>query len=65
MAKEYDELVKETSKSKSELFREMIRLYQDYLDETRWQRIQRLGERTADEYAIESEQDIDRIVHEE
>jgi len=61
---EYEDLARDRRKTKSELFREMVKVYEDYLNEVRWQTIQRLGERTAKNFNIISEDDIDRIIHE-
>lgn len=61
---EVEKLAKEERKTKSELFRDMIRIYEDYLDERRWRRLRRLGRETAKKLNITSEEDIERLVHE-
>jgi CopG family transcriptional regulator/antitoxin EndoAI len=61
---EVERLAKEERKTKSELFRDMIRIYEDYLDEKRWRRLRRLGRETAKRFNITSEEDIERLVHE-
>src|SRR5512135_2727327 len=51
-------------KTKSELFRDMVRVYEDQLDEERWQRVRRLGRATARKYRITSAKDIEKLIHE-
>ena len=61
---EVERLAKQERKTKSELFRDMISAYEDYLDERRWRRLRRLGKETAKRLNITSEEDIERLVHE-
>lgn len=61
---EVDRLAKQERKTKSEFFRDVIRVYMDYLDEKRWRRLRRLGKETAKRFNITSEEDIERLVHE-
>ncbi|MBU4174522.1 MAG: ribbon-helix-helix protein, CopG family [Actinobacteria bacterium] len=61
---EVEKLAREENKTKSELFREMVRVYEEYLDERRWRRLKRAGDDTATRLQITSEADIERIVHE-
>jgi metal-responsive CopG/Arc/MetJ family transcriptional regulator len=63
MAKEYEKLTRETKKSKSELFREMFRVYRDYLEEREYENLLRYGERKAEQKQI-SEDDVERLIHE-
>jgi metal-responsive CopG/Arc/MetJ family transcriptional regulator len=62
--KEIEKLAKIERKTKSELFRDMVNVYEDYLDEKRWKRLRRLGKATAKKFDITSERDIERLVHE-
>jgi metal-responsive CopG/Arc/MetJ family transcriptional regulator len=62
--KEIEKLAKIERKTKSELFRDMVNVYEDYLDEKRWKRLRRLGKATAKKFDITSESDIERLVHE-
>lgn len=52
------------NKTKSELFRDMIRVYEEYLDEKRWRKVRDRGAQAAVRQKIETEADIERIVHE-
>lgn len=61
---EVERLAEEENKTKSELVRDMIRIYEDYLDERRWNRLRRVGAETAARYDLRSEKDIERLVHE-
>lgn len=62
--KEVDRLAKEERKTKSELFRDMIRVYEDYFDEKRWRKLKKLGKETAKKLNVTSEEDIEKLVHE-
>lgn len=62
--KEIEKLAKIERKTKSELFRDMVNVYEEYLDEKRWKRLRRLGKATAKKFDITSERDIERLVHE-
>lgn len=61
---EVEKIAEQENKTKSELFRDMLRVYEDYLDERRWQRLRRAGRESAQMRGIESEADIERLVHE-
>ena len=61
---EVERLAHEENKTRSELFRDMIAVYEDYLDEKRVLRLRRLGKETALKYDIQSEDDIVKLVHE-
>jgi len=61
---EIERLAKLERKTKSELFRDMVKIYEDHLDEERWRRLRRRGRATGKRYRISSEQDIEKIVHE-
>ncbi|OGD20271.1 MAG: hypothetical protein A2W03_04370 [Candidatus Aminicenantes bacterium RBG_16_63_16] len=51
-------------KTKSELFRDMVRVYEDQLDEARWKKLRQLGKATAKKYSLTSPRDIERLIHE-
>lgn len=61
---EVERMAREENKTKSELFRDMIKVYEDYLDEKRVLRLRRLGKESARKYDISCEEDIVRLVHE-
>jgi len=61
---EIERLARLERKTKSELFRDMIKVYEEHLDEERWKRLRRLGRTTAGKYRLSSERDIEKLVHE-
>ena len=61
---EIERLARLERKTKSELFRDMVKLYEDHLDEGRWKRLRRLGRATAEKYRLSSDRDIEKPVHE-
>ena len=61
---EVEKLAAEERMTKSELFRDMVRVYEDYLDEKRWRRLKTLGRETAKRLNITSEEDVERLVRE-
>lgn len=64
LAKEVEKLAKNEKKTKSQLFRDMIAIYEEYVAEKEWQEIRRYGEQTAKKLGITSEKDIEKIIHE-
>ena len=60
VVKEVETLAKRERRTKSELFREMVRVYRRYRDQR--DRLSRYGARQAKKLGIKP-QDIDRIVH--
>src|SRR4030042_694701 len=61
---EIERLARLERKTKSELFRDMVSVYEDHLDEERWEKLRRLGRATARKYRLSSERDIEELVHE-
>lgn len=61
---EIEKLAKMERKTKSELFRDMVAVYEDHLDEERRERLRCLGRTTARKYRLSSERDIEKLVHE-
>lgn len=60
---EVERLARAENRTKSELFRDMLRVYEDYIDERRVHNLRRLGRETAEGLGIKSERDIERLVH--
>ena len=65
LAKEYDQLAKTTTKTRSQLFREMFELYRQSQAEAALQALQRHGRRKARERGILTERDVERLVFED
>ena len=61
IAAEIDQLAAAENRTRSELMREAFRQYVTY---GRWRRIRHWGEETAREFAVRTEADVDRILHE-
>lgn len=61
---EVERLAEQEQKTKSELFRDMLRVYEDFLDERRWRRMHRRGAESARKLGVKTEADIERLVHE-
>ena len=61
---EVEKLAEQENKTKSELFRDMVRVYEDFLDERRWRRLRRTGTDSAKRLGLESEEDIEKLIHE-
>lgn len=64
LAKEVEKLAKTEKKTKSQLFRDMIAVYEEYVAEKEWQELRRFGEETAKKLGVTSEADIEKIIHE-
>ncbi|MBI2203453.1 MAG: ribbon-helix-helix protein, CopG family [Candidatus Rokubacteria bacterium] len=65
LAKEYDRLARETSKNRSQLFREMFDSYRRLQADEAFEKIQRYGARKARERGIRTERDVERLVFED
>jgi CopG family transcriptional regulator/antitoxin EndoAI len=61
--KEIEEMAKLEQKTKSELFRDMIKVYEDFLYEKRWRRLRKVGREISKKFDITSEEDVEKIVH--
>jgi metal-responsive CopG/Arc/MetJ family transcriptional regulator len=61
---EVERIAEQENKTKSELFRDMLRVYEDFLDERRWTRLRRSGAESAEKLGVKTEADIERLVHE-
>ena len=61
---EIERLARLERKTKSELFRDMVKVYEEHLDEELWKRLRRLGRATASKYRLSSEHDIEKLIHE-
>ena len=58
VAEEIEELAKKELRSKSELLREMVRVYEEYLAEKEWQELFFFGKRTARRFGIKDEEEL-------
>lgn len=64
LAREYEKMAKQERKTKSELFRDMIKLYKQYREEKEFYRLQtRMTEHTQ-KLGIRTEEDVKRLIQE-
>jgi len=61
-ARNFERLAGQQGRNKSELFREMLRVYQAYLETGRFETLQRYGAARARVLGITSEQDVERLI---
>lgn len=64
IADEYENIAKQEHKTKSELFREMIRKYKEARELANYFELQEYGSKKAKETGIETEEDVMRLIHE-
>jgi metal-responsive CopG/Arc/MetJ family transcriptional regulator len=63
-AEEFERLAHDEGRNKSELFREMLRVYSVWRATQRFESLQRYGAAQARRLGITSEDDVDRLVQE-
>jgi metal-responsive CopG/Arc/MetJ family transcriptional regulator len=63
-AEDFDRIAQSEGRNKSELFREMLRVYQAYLETRTFESLQRYGAARAGRRGIRSEKDIERLIRE-
>lgn len=61
-AKEFDRIAKEEGRNKSELFREMLRVYRVWRETQRFETLQRYFAARAREQGISTEEDVERLI---
>lgn len=64
LAEDFDQIAKEEGRNRSELFREMLRVYRSYLETRTFESLQRYGAAQASRRGITSERDVDRLIRE-
>jgi metal-responsive CopG/Arc/MetJ family transcriptional regulator len=63
-ADEFDRLAQAEGRNKSELFREMLRVYRGYRETGTFESLQRYGAAQARGLGIRDEADVERLIHE-
>ena len=63
-ADEFDRLAEAEGRNKSELFREMLRVYRGYRETGTFESLQRYGPAQARRLGIRDEQDVERLIDE-
>jgi hypothetical protein len=63
-AEDFERIAEEEGRNRSELFREMLRVYQTYLESRTFESLQRYGAAQASRTGITSEEDVERLIQE-
>jgi metal-responsive CopG/Arc/MetJ family transcriptional regulator len=63
-AEEFERIAGIEGRNKSELFREMLRVYRAYLETGRFESLQRSGAARARQLGIRDERDVERLIAE-
>lgn len=63
-AEEFERIASSEGRNKSELFREMLRVYRTYRETGRFESLQRYGAARARQLGIRDEKDVERLIAE-
>lgn len=63
-AREFDAIAEEEGRNKSEMFREMLRIYRIWRETQRFESLQRYGAARARELGIHDEGDVEKLIRE-
>ncbi len=63
-ASDFERLAEAEGRNKSELFREMLRVYRAYLETGTFESLQRYGAAQATRQGIRTEKDVERLIQE-
>ena len=63
-ASDFERIAKQEGRNKSELFREMLRVYRQYLTTQTFESLQRYGAARARQLGVRSEKDVERLIQE-
>jgi len=63
-ADEFERLARSEGRNKSELFREMLRVYQERREIDTFESLQRYGAAKARQAGVADESDVERLIHE-
>lgn len=61
-ARDFEQLAEQEGRNKSELFREMLRIYQSYREIGRFESLQRYGAARARALGVTTEEDVARLI---
>lgn len=64
LARDFERLAEQQGGNKSELFREMLRVYQAYQETGRFEMLQRYGAARVRALGIDDEDDVERLIQE-
>lgn len=63
-ADDFDGIAREEGRNRSELFREMLRIYRAYRENATFESLQRYGAARARALGVRDEADVDRVIRE-
>jgi len=63
-ADDFDRIAEDEGRNRSELFREMLRVYRTYLETRSFESLQRYGAAQASRKGIKTERDVERLIRE-
>lgn len=63
-AKDFEALAEQEGRNKSEMFREMLRIYQSFRETGRFETLQRYGAARARAVGVTTEEDVQRLIEE-
>jgi metal-responsive CopG/Arc/MetJ family transcriptional regulator len=63
-AEDFERIAKDEGRNKSELFREMLRVYRAHRETGLFESIQRYGASRARTLGVHDERDVERLIHE-
>ncbi len=63
-ASEFERMARDEGRNRSELFREMLRVYRAYRESGRFEALQRYGAARARALGIRDERDVERLIRE-
>lgn len=63
-AQDFERIAEQEGRNKSELFREMLKIYQAYRENQTFESLQRYGAAQARRRGISTERDVERLIHE-
>ena len=63
-AEDFERIAEQEGRNRSELFREMLRVYRVYLETRSFESLQRYGAAQAARFGIKDEKDVERLIQE-
>jgi metal-responsive CopG/Arc/MetJ family transcriptional regulator len=63
-AQDFERIARDEGRNKSELFREMLRVYRSYRETGVFEALQRYGAGRARAVGVRDERDVERLIHE-
>lgn len=63
-ARDFEQIAEEEGRNKSELFREMLRVYRVWRETQRFESLQRYGAAQARRLGVQDEADVERLIRE-